>query len=87
MDLFLVRTIFAGSVPKCLIYIFASCILQWAYGLGANMIQANVIELTGDFNTTLIETIWLVGALYGTQCKYCNHVDQDSLSIWPTKFC
>ncbi|AQX28492.1 MULTISPECIES: MFS transporter [unclassified Bartonella] len=54
-------TIFAGSVPKCLIYIFASCILQWAYGLGANMVQANVIELTGDFNITLIETIWLVG--------------------------
>ncbi|OPB32269.1 hypothetical protein BAR153v2_012520 [Bartonella sp. AR 15-3] len=54
--------VFAGPLPKCFTYIFASFILQWAYGLGANMVQSNIIELTGDFNTTLIETTWLVAA-------------------------
>ncbi|WP_438721700.1 MFS transporter [Bartonella rochalimae] len=54
--------IFTGPLPKCFTYIFTSFILQWAYGLGANMVQSNIIELTGDFNTTLIETTWLVSA-------------------------
>ncbi len=54
--------IFAGPIHKCFIYIFASCILQWAYGLGANMVQTNINQLTGYFHATTIETTWLVGA-------------------------
>lgn len=53
---------FAGPIHKCFIYIFASCILQWAYGLGANMVQSNINQLTGYFHATTIETTWLVGA-------------------------
>ncbi|EJF91796.1 MFS transporter [Bartonella tamiae] len=54
--------VFAGPLPKCMIYIFASCILQWAYGLGANMVQSNINQLTGYFHATTVETTWLVGA-------------------------
>lgn len=54
--------VFAGPLPKCLIYILASFILQWAYGLGANVVQSNIIHLTGDFHATLTETTWLVAA-------------------------
>ncbi|MBX4335867.1 MFS transporter [Bartonella raoultii] len=54
--------VFAGPLPKCFIYIFASFILQWAYGLGANVVQSNIIYLTGDFHATLTETTWLVAA-------------------------
>ncbi|WP_455481858.1 MFS transporter [Bartonella sp. B35(2025)] len=54
--------IFAGPLPKCFIYIFASFILQWAYGLGANVVQSNIIQLTGDFHATLTETTWLIAA-------------------------
>ncbi|WP_455474019.1 MFS transporter [Bartonella sp. B30(2025)] len=53
-------TVFAGPLPKCFVYIFASFILQWAYGLGANIVQSNIIQLTGDFHATITETIWLV---------------------------
>ncbi|MET3589213.1 MFS family permease [Bartonella silvatica] len=52
--------VFAGPLPKCFVYILASFILQWAYGLGANIVQSNIIQLTGDFHATLIETTWLV---------------------------
>ncbi|WP_144751843.1 MULTISPECIES: MFS transporter [Bartonella] len=54
--------IFAGPLPKCFVYIFASFILQWAYGLGANVVQSNIVHLTGDFHATLTETTWLVAA-------------------------
>ncbi|ATP12953.1 MFS transporter [Bartonella henselae] len=54
--------VFAGPLPKCFVYIFASFILQWAYGLGANIVQSNIIYLTGDFHATLTETTWLVAA-------------------------
>ncbi|WP_208432962.1 MFS transporter [Bartonella taylorii] len=54
--------IFAGPLPKCFVYIFASFILQWAYGLGANIVQSNIFYLTGDFHATLTETTWLVAA-------------------------
>ncbi|WP_375644440.1 MULTISPECIES: MFS transporter [unclassified Bartonella] len=54
--------IFAGPLPKCFVYIFASLILQWAYGLGANIVQSNIVHLTGDFHATLTETTWLVAA-------------------------
>ncbi|WP_074381516.1 MFS transporter [Bartonella doshiae] len=54
--------VFAGPLPKCLVYIFASFILQWAYGLGANVVQSNIVQLTGDFHATLTETTWLVAA-------------------------
>lgn len=54
--------VFAGPIHKCLIYIFASCVLQWAYGLGANMVQSNITQLNGFFHATTIETTWLVGA-------------------------
>ncbi|EJF74723.1 hypothetical protein MEC_01247 [Bartonella alsatica IBS 382] len=55
-------TVFAGPLPKCFVYIFASFILQWAYGLGANVVQSNIVHLTGDFHATLTETTWLVAA-------------------------
>ncbi len=54
--------VFAGPLPKCFVYIFASFILQWAYGLGANIVQSNIFYLTGDFHATLTETTWLVAA-------------------------
>ncbi|WP_455476928.1 MFS transporter [Bartonella sp. B41] len=54
--------IFAGSLPRCFFYIFASFILQWAYGLGATVVQSNIIQLTGDFHATTTETMWLVAA-------------------------
>ncbi|EJF78496.1 hypothetical protein MCO_00680 [Bartonella sp. DB5-6] len=54
--------VFAGPLPKCFVYIFASFILQWAYGLGANIVQSNIVYLTGDFHATLTETTWLVAA-------------------------
>ncbi|MCZ2157948.1 MFS transporter [Bartonella sp. 220] len=54
--------VFAGPLPKCFVYIFASLILQWAYGLGANVVQSNIVHLTGDFHATLTETTWLVAA-------------------------
>ncbi|WP_208435374.1 MFS transporter [Bartonella phoceensis] len=54
--------VFAGPLPKCFVYIFASFILQWAYGLGANVVQSNIVRLTGDFHATLTETTWLVAA-------------------------
>ncbi|WP_413154448.1 MFS transporter [Bartonella sp. cb54] len=54
--------IFAGPLPKCFVYIFASFILQWAYGLGANVVQSNIIQLTGDFHATMTETTWLIAA-------------------------
>ncbi|WP_455480611.1 MFS transporter [Bartonella sp. B12(2025)] len=54
--------VFAGPLPKCFVYIFASFILQWAYGLGANVVQSNIFHLTGDFHATLTETTWLVAA-------------------------
>ncbi|GAA5095876.1 MFS transporter [Bartonella acomydis] len=54
--------IFAGPLPKCFVYIFASFILQWAYGLGANVVQSNIVHLTGGFHATLTETTWLVAA-------------------------
>ncbi|MEL6093727.1 MFS transporter [Bartonella schoenbuchensis] len=54
--------IFAGPLPKCFVYIFASFILQWAYGLGANMVQSNILQLSGNFRATLTETTWLVAA-------------------------
>ncbi|WP_273759276.1 MFS transporter [Bartonella sp. ML70XJBT.G] len=54
--------VFAGPLPKCFVYIFASFILQWAYGLGANVVQSNIVHLTGDFHATLTETTWLVAA-------------------------
>ncbi|WP_039760744.1 MFS transporter [Bartonella queenslandensis] len=54
--------VFAGPLPKCFVYIFASFILQWAYGLGANVVQSNIVHLTGDFHATLAETTWLVAA-------------------------
>ncbi|WP_375696272.1 MFS transporter [Bartonella sp. AP331QHHD] len=54
--------VFAGPLPKCFVYIFASLILQWAYGLGANIVQSNIVHLTGDFHATLAETTWLVAA-------------------------
>ncbi|WP_336276659.1 MFS transporter [Bartonella sp. CB178] len=54
--------VFAGPLPKCFIYIFASFILQWAYGLGANIVQSNIVQLTGDFHATITETMWLVAA-------------------------
>ncbi|GAA5107470.1 MFS transporter [Bartonella jaculi] len=54
--------VFAGPLPKCFVYILASCVLQWAYGLGANIVQSNIIYLTGDFHATLTETTWLVAA-------------------------
>ncbi|WP_034987304.1 MFS transporter [Bartonella florencae] len=54
--------VFAGPLPKCLVYIFASFILQWAYGLGANVVQSNIVHLTGGFHATLTETTWLVAA-------------------------
>ncbi|WP_297323501.1 MFS transporter [uncultured Bartonella sp.] len=54
--------IFAGPIYKCLIYIFAASILQWVYGLGANMVQSNINQLTGFFHATVEETTWLVGA-------------------------
>lgn len=54
--------VFAGSLPKCFIYIFASFVLQWAYGLGANVVQSNIVHLTGGFHATLTETTWLVAA-------------------------
>ncbi|MET3559369.1 MFS family permease [Bartonella japonica] len=54
--------IFAGPLPKCFVYILASFILQWAYGLGANVVQSNIVHLIGDFHATLAETTWLVAA-------------------------
>lgn len=54
--------IFAGPLHKCFIYIFAACILQWTYGLGANMVQSNISQLTGFFHATTTETTWLVSA-------------------------
>ncbi|MBB4075748.1 MFS family permease [Bartonella fuyuanensis] len=54
--------VFAGPWPKCFVYIFASLILQWAYGLGANIVQSNIVHLTGDFHANLAETTWLVAA-------------------------
>ncbi|WP_175868566.1 MFS transporter [Bartonella gabonensis] len=54
--------VFAGPLPKCFVYIFASFILQWAYGLGANIVQSNIVHLIGDFHATLAETTWLVAA-------------------------
>lgn len=54
--------VFAGPLPKCFVYILASFILQWAYGLGANVVQSNIVHLTGDFHATLTETTWLVAA-------------------------
>ncbi|WP_375703245.1 MFS transporter [Bartonella sp. AD13SXNS] len=54
--------VFAGPLPKCFVYILASLILQWAYGLGANIVQSNIVHLTGDFHATLTETTWLVAA-------------------------
>nr|WP_042995498.1 MFS transporter [Bartonella quintana] len=54
--------VFAGPLPKCFVYILASFILQWAYGLGANIVQSNIVYFTGDFNATLAETTWLVAA-------------------------
>ncbi|MBH9975002.1 MULTISPECIES: MFS transporter [Bartonella] len=54
--------IFAGPVHKCLLYIFAASLLQWVYGLGANMVQSNITQLTGFFHATVEETTWLVGA-------------------------
>ncbi|UTO28272.1 MFS transporter [Bartonella harrusi] len=54
--------VFAGPLPKCFVYILASFILQWAYGLGANIVQSNIVHLTGDFHATLAETTWLVAA-------------------------
>ncbi|WP_026088160.1 MFS transporter [Bartonella rattaustraliani] len=54
--------VFAGPLPKCFVYILASFILQWAYGLGANVVQSNIVYLTGDFHATLTETTWLVAA-------------------------
>ncbi|WP_375675457.1 MFS transporter [Bartonella sp. CL100XZDX] len=54
--------VFAGPLPKCFVYILASLILQWAYGLGANIVQSNIVHLTGDFHATLAETTWLVAA-------------------------
>ncbi|WP_455477932.1 MFS transporter [Bartonella sp. B10] len=56
------NAVFAGPLPKCFVYIFASFILQWAYGLGANVVQSNIIQLTGDFHATLTETTWLIAA-------------------------
>ncbi|WP_455476244.1 MFS transporter [Bartonella sp. B17] len=53
-------TVFAGSLPKCFVYIFASFILQWSCGLGANIVQSNILHLTGDFHATMVETMWLV---------------------------
>ncbi|EYS95453.1 hypothetical protein H704_00113 [Bartonella bacilliformis Peru38] len=52
--------VFAEPLPKGLVYIFASFILQWACGLGANMIQSNIGQLAGDFHATLPEMTWLV---------------------------
>lgn len=54
--------IFAGPIHKCLIYILAASLLQWVYGLGANMVQSNITQLTGFFHATVEETTWLVGA-------------------------
>ncbi|WP_295894432.1 MFS transporter [uncultured Bartonella sp.] len=54
--------IFAGPIHKCLLYIFAASLLQWVYGLGANMVQSNITQLTGFFHATVEETTWLVGA-------------------------
>ena len=54
--------IFAGPIHRCLIYIFAASLLQWVYGLGANMVQSNITQLTGFFHATVEETTWLVGA-------------------------
>lgn len=54
--------LFAGPVHKCMLYIFAACILQWAYGLGANMVQSNIVQLNGYFHATTMETTWLVSA-------------------------
>lgn len=54
--------IFAGPIHKCLLYIFAATLLQWVYGLGANMVQSNITQLTGFFHATVEETTWLVGA-------------------------
>ncbi|WP_332065785.1 MFS transporter [Bartonella sp. CB189] len=53
-------SIFAGPLLKCFVYICASFVLQWAYGIGANIVQSNIIQLTGDFHATMAETAWLV---------------------------
>lgn len=54
--------VFAGPLPKCFAYIFAACILQWTQGLGANLVQVNIYQLTGYFHATITEVTWLVSA-------------------------